>query len=343
MRVAIAHRSSREAKILIGAISSQPGYEIAWVAGTGAEAIEKSISEPPDILLIDLMLSGAQGAEATRTIMKKSPCAILIVTPSATEDAAQVFEAMGNGALDVVSAPTRDALGRVKGRDELLKKIAIVEKLIRRGDGNTNGPFPEKVRSMQAGPLVAIGSSTGGPKALAVVLSGLPDHLGAPVVIVQHLDVQFAEGLADWLDGQTRLKVVLAGEDMALNKDTVYVAGTNDHLVLGPDLAFHYVVEPKGYPYRPSVDRFFVSARDWWREKGVAVLLTGMGKDGAKGLLTLREAGWHTIAQDETTSVVYGMPKAAADLGAAQEILPIEKIADSVIAQIRLKEGISWI
>jgi two-component system, chemotaxis family, response regulator WspF len=117
--------------------------------------------------------------------------------------------------------------------------------------------------------------------------------------------------------------------------NTIYIAGTNDHLVIGSDLAFHYVVEPKDNPYRPSVDAFFLSIVQHWPGKGVAVLLTGMGRDGAQGLLELRKAGWHTIAQDEKTSVVYGMPKAAAQIDAAREILPIEKIAEAVMRQIK--------
>ncbi len=341
MRVGIAHGTSGEAKILAATIAARPGYNIAWVASTGEEAIEKASSDPADMLLVDLMLPGIQGAEVTRIIMKKRPCAILIVTAQATQDAARVFEAMGNGALDVVSVPPSDETGKVKdrGKDQLLKKIATVEKLIRKEEKGTLPPAGNTRRASSL-PMVAVGSSTGGPKALAALLSGLPPRLGAPVVIVQHLDVQFAGGLAEWLSEQTKLKVVLAREGVHPDRDTVYVAGTNDHLILGPDVAFHYVADPKSYPYRPSVDRFFISARDWWHEKGVAVLLTGMGKDGAKGLLALREAGWHTIAQDEATSVVYGMPKAAAELGAAQEILPVEKIADSVVAQVKLKEGI---
>ncbi|HEY3276605.1 MAG TPA: chemotaxis-specific protein-glutamate methyltransferase CheB [Syntrophorhabdaceae bacterium] len=340
MRVAIAHSVMREAKILERVIAAEPGQEVAWVAGTGAEAIDKAAADPPDVLLVDLLLSGAQGAEVTRLIMRTYPCAILIVTPSAARDAARVFEAMGNGALDVVSVPVRDEKGHIKGKDQLLKKLAMIEKLIRREEVRMNGQSTHMGSPIPPRPLVAIGSSTGGPKALAALLSGLPADLGASVVVVQHLDVQFADGLAEWLDGQTPLKVVLAKEDMRVDDNTVYVAGTNDHLIVGPELAFHYVIEPKDYPYRPSVDRFFISARDWWREKGVAVLLTGMGKDGAKGLLTLRDAGWHTIAQDEATSVVYGMPKAAADIGAAREILGVEKIAASVVTHIKANKGI---
>jgi two-component system, chemotaxis family, response regulator WspF len=123
---------------------------------------------------------------------------------------------------------------------------------------------------------------------------------------------------------------------MSPEANTIYIAGTNDHLIMGDDLAFHYVAEPKDNPYRPSVDAFFLSIAHHWPGKGVAVLLTGMGRDGAQGLLSLRKAGWYTIAQDEKTSVVYGMPKAAAQIDAAKEILPIERIAEAVMRQIKM-------
>jgi len=321
--------------MLSGFISSRPGYEVCWIAFSGEEAIGKSASDLPDLLLMDLGLSGESGAYATRTIMKKSPCAILIVTPAADEKAAGVFEAMGDGALDVVNVPVAGGVGR----SDLLKKISVIEKLVGKTRQSARGPWVRRESPADhMFPLVVIGSSTGGPKALARVLSGFRAGIGASIVIVQHLDAQFARGLVDWLDQQTSLKVVLALADTQPEKGMVYVAGTNDHLILGPDRAFHYVVEPKEYPYRPSVDRFFMSARDNWPEKGVAVLLTGMGRDGAQGLLALREAGWHTIAQDESSSVVFGMPRAAAERGAAVDILSIDRIAEAVTANIGAKE-----
>jgi len=151
------------------------------------------------------------------------------------------------------------------------------------------------------------------------------------VVIVQHVDQLFAGGLASWLGDQTSLEVILINEGMRPSGGKVFVAGTNDHLVIGQDLAFHYTPEPKNDPYRPSVNVFFQSLYKYWLRLDCAVLLTGMGSDGANGLLALRKAGWHTIAQDKNTSIVYGMPKAAKDINAAAEILPIENIADSII------------
>jgi two-component system response regulator WspF len=153
-------------------------------------------------------------------------------------------------------------------------------------------------------------------------------------VIVQHVDAQFAPGLVDWLNEQTALPVELAMAGCPVEGGKVLVAGTNDHLVLQSNLTLTYTEEPRDYPYRPSVDVFFSSIADCWPGKGIGVLLTGMGRDGAQGLMSLRSASWHTIAQDRATSVVYGMPKAAAELGAAVQILPIQAIGSILIEKL---------
>ena len=162
------------------------------------------------------------------------------------------------------------------------------------------------------------------------MLSPLPRDLRAAVVVVQHIDAQFAPGLVSWLDGQVALPVRAAEIGQAPQAGAVLIAVSNDHLVLRADGRFAYQAEPLEEPYRPSVDVFFASLVQHWREPGVAVLLTGMGRDGGKGMQALRRAGWHTIAQDEASCAVYGMPKAAVELGGAVEVLPPEAIARSL-------------
>jgi two-component system response regulator WspF len=244
-------------------------------------------------------------------------------------NASKVFEAMGHGALDAVATPSIGAGGNMEGAQELLRKISRIAKLI--GAPTRPEAAPPRTPVEKVPRLVALGASTGGPKALAVVLQGLTANVNAAVAIVQHLDAQFAAGLAEWLDEQTELPVEVVREGSHPRAGCVFVSATNDHLVVGADFAFHYTVEPQDYPFRPSVDEFFLSLARHWKRPGVAALLTGMGRDGARGLAALREAGWHTIAQDERTSVVYGMPKAAVEAGAAIEVLPIEKIAAAIL------------
>ncbi|MCX8110074.1 MAG: chemotaxis-specific protein-glutamate methyltransferase CheB [Syntrophorhabdaceae bacterium] len=336
MRISIVSNSSKTIETIKNILQPQPKYKIIWVAYDGREAVEKAIKEGPELILMSLDLSFMDGVQATRLIMKERPCAILILTDGISRDAARIFEAMGNGALDAVTIPTVDANGNIKGGDELLNKIYTIEKLIKKGDIPASERYLRQDKAIiKHYPLVAIGSSTGGPGALSEIISRLPTKIGAPIVIVQHVDIQFADGLIEWLGGRTRLKVTVAEKGIKPEKDTVYVAATNDHLILDHDLCFKYTKEPRDNPYRPSVDEFFYSLLDNWQWGGVAVLLTGMGRDGAKGMLKLKKAGWHTIAQDEKTSIVYGMPKAAVQIGAVDEILPLEDIAHGIIKHLK--------
>jgi chemotaxis response regulator CheB len=180
--------------------------------------------------------------------------------------------------------------------------------------------------------MVAIGASAGGPAALAALLQELPADYPAFVAIIQHLDERFAAGMADWLCQQSRMPVRLARESDRPSRGAVLLAGGSDHLVFKKSDRLGYVAEPRELAYRPSINVFFHSVNALWLGDVVGVLLTGMGKDGAEGLGALRARGHYTIAQDQTSSAVYGMPKAAAAANAAVEILPLQKIASRLIA-----------
>ena len=179
--------------------------------------------------------------------------------------------------------------------------------------------------------LVAIGASSGGPAALATLLAGLPDDFPAAVVIVQHIDQQFARGMADWLRQSSPWPVRLAREGDKPQPGTVLLAGTADHLVLKGADRLGYTAEPADYVHRPSVDVFFNSVARYWQGEVFGVLLTGMGSDGAAALKGLRDKGHYTVAQDKASSAVYGMPKAAADMKAAVEILALDAIAPRLV------------
>jgi two-component system response regulator WspF len=180
--------------------------------------------------------------------------------------------------------------------------------------------------------LVAIGASAGGPAALETVLSGLPRDFDAAIVLIQHLDQQMAAGMAEWLNRSSALPVRVAAEGDRLTPGLVWLAGTNDHLVLKAADRLGYTREPCDYVYRPSVDAFFKSVNRFWRGIAVGVVLTGMGRDGARGLKDMRDSGCHTIAQDQNSCAVYGMPKAAAALAAAVDILPLDRIASRLVS-----------
>jgi two-component system response regulator WspF len=332
VRIAIVNDMALIVEFLSKIALSVADHEIAWVARNGAEAVEKCAADTPDLILMDLIMPVMDGVEATRQIMNRSPCPILVVTATLEGNTAKVFEAMGCGALDATNIPVMgsDPAAR-QGRDALLKKIEMIGKL---NSQSSLSPLQRPSRpalSNRLPPLIVIGSSTGGPKALADVLSGLPAGLGAGVVIAQHVDSEFSAELAAWLNGQTDLNVRLASEGGRPALATVLLAGSNDHLIVTPDFTLAYTTEPGNIPFRPSVDVFFKSVAELWPSKGVAVLLTGMGRDGAEGLAALRRTGWYTIAQDEATSVIYGMPKAAKELGAAADILPIGEVAPAIL------------
>ena len=332
MRLAIVNDMPIGIEAMRRIVTSVPGYEVVWVAYNGAEAVEKCSGNRPDMILMDLLMPVMDGVEATRQIMANTPCAILIVTATVSGNISKVFEAMGFGALDAVCTPVFGTQGKTDGGKDLLNKIRMVGILL--GSKNVAKKTPDSARipiRRQSHPLIAIGASTGGPQAVAQILAGLPRDFKPAIVIVQHVDMLFAGGLADWLNVQSEIKVQLATSGTAVESGKAFLSCMNDHLVLNPDLMLSYTPDPKDYAYRPSVDVFFESAAKYWPGQQVAVLLTGMGRDGAQGLLTLREHKWHTIAQDKASCIVYGMPKAAAELDAAVEILPLRKIADRLV------------
>src|ERR1700730_3608669 len=250
------------------------------------------------------------------------PCRILIFTATVGGNAAKVFEALGAGAIDAIDTPM--VIGSEKTGRALLLKIQGIERQNAWKEHLTDD-IVSKVEST-ATKLVLIGDSAGGPAALVEVLSALPKDFSPAIIIVQHIDQLFAPGLVEWLNGHSKLPVRLACVGDSVKSGTVLVAGTDDHLVFKNSCELGYTAEPEENPYRPSVDVFFESAACFFRGPMTGVLLTGMGRDGARGLKILRDAGYHTIAQDQSTSAVYGMPKAAAALNAATEILPLQKI-----------------
>lgn len=338
MRVGIVNDSTIAVEALRRLLQSNPNYEVAWIAVNGKEALQRSKEDKPDILLMDLVMPVMDGAQATREIMRDAPCAIIVVTASVDSHVSKVFEALGNGALDAVATPVIGPDDGSTGSQEFFEKLERIRKFIKGAPAKANIELHHDNLSLSpdAPRLVLIGASTGGPKAIAQVISQLPHDFNAAIVIVQHVDSQFSEGLAKWLDDQTPLSVKTVKEADWIEPGLVYLAGSENHVVISHDHRLVFQIEPTETPYRPSVDVLFMSAAQRWDAPGAAVLLSGMGKDGAAGLLALRQAGWHTIAQDEATSVVYGMPKAAVALDAAIEELPLDQIAASLVQHLKI-------
>lgn len=305
------------------------GHLVMWTARDGGKAVECCCNDTPDLVLMDLNMPVMDGVEATRRIMNLCPCAVLIVTSDVHKHVSKIFEAMGVGALDAVATPSGADCVNVGGKGGFLDKIAMIERLRK---NNNSLALLKKAR--KSPPILAIGSSTGGPSALAKVLGALPQDFIAAVIIVQHVDGCFSQSLANWLDSQTKVKVRLACSGDTPVAGEVLVAPGNVHLYMDKGMSLRLHPDRGESPYIPSVDVFFKSLGDQPLVPGsTAVLLTGMGSDGAEGMLKLRNLGWMTVAQDQETSVVWGMPGVAVKLGAATHILPIDAIAPAVIRQ----------
>jgi two-component system, chemotaxis family, response regulator WspF len=342
MRIAIVNDLSIATAALRKVVQTVPDYQVVWTAKDGAEAVARCAQDAPDLILMDLIMPVMDGVEATQQIMKQSPCGILVVTSSTEKHVDRVYEAMCHGALDAVDTPVLSASDSAQSAKALLAKITTMRKLLKPSATPskpiaTSSSVERSSFGLTAPPIIAIGASTGGPKALATVLSKLPVGLNAAIAVVQHVDAQFSDGLVSWLSQQIALPVRIAKAGEPLEVGTVIVAGTNDHLYVKSDLTLGYTPDPIDYPYRPSVDVFFKSLADHWTRRGTAVLLTGMGRDGAEGMAALRKRNWHTIAQDKASCVVYGMPKAAVELNAAVEVLSADAIATALLHSFKSK------
>lgn len=346
MRIAIVNDLVIAVEAIRRALAADGAHTVAWTARDGAEAAAMCARDLPDLVLMDLVMPVLDGVKATRRIMAETPCPILVVTATMQGNSARVYEALGAGALDVVQTPAGAA-----GAAMLRAKIDWMQGRIlgARTASATGGAAAAKAGGATAPAagrgdagaefLVGIGASAGGPAAVAELLAGLPAKWPASVVVVQHIDAAFTRGLVDWLGRSSALPVRTAAAGERPAPGEVFVATGERHLLIDASGRFALSDEPRGLIYLPSIDVFLESMARNWKRAGAGVLLTGMGRDGAEGLLRMREAGFPTLAQDRASSAVYGMPKAAADLGAAGEVLPLAGIAprlrDLVAARAR--------
>ncbi|MGH9857585.1 MAG: chemotaxis protein CheB, partial [Acidobacteriota bacterium] len=233
MRIAIVNDMSLAVEALRRVVSSVKDYSIAWIAYDGAEAVNKCAADIPDLILMDLLMPVMDGVEATRQIMRNSPCAILVVTATVSGNAAKVFDAMGYGALDAVNTPVLGAGGGFDGATHLLSKIEMIAKLIGKHSWKKSKPAPVvTLQILNRHRLIAIAASTGGPLVIGRILRSLPPEFTAPIVIVQHVDVEFAPGLADWLSAETSIPVRLIQAEDRPEDHRVLLAATNEHLIL---------------------------------------------------------------------------------------------------------------
>jgi two-component system, chemotaxis family, protein-glutamate methylesterase/glutaminase len=342
IRVLVADDSATAREMLVQILGSDPEIRVVGVAHDGLEAVEATSRLRPDLITMDLHMPRLDGLEATREIMITAPTPILIVTGShRARDIEASIEILACGALDVLLKPpdprSPEFAQSARRLIAAVKAMASV-KVVRRWRPPSKLPATAaSAQSVSRGELrvriVAIATSTGGPAVLLRILSELPGTYPVPILVVQHITPGFTQGLASWLDAASAVRVKVASHHDPLAPGTVYLAPDEFHL--GIDRRGNAVAlsdQPPIGGFRPSGTYLFESVARVFGPSALALILTGMGDDGVQGLRTIRQAGGQVIAQDEKSSIVFGMPGAAVAAGLAPIVLPIEVIAARLVA-----------
>jgi two-component system chemotaxis response regulator CheB len=332
IRVLVADDSELFRELLVRVVAADPGFDVVAVAPDGNAAAALARSVRPDVITMDLNMPDADGFSGIARIMAETPTPILVLTANPEE--AVGFRALSLGALDILEKPQAttdlDEYGQLlRSRLRLLAGVKVIRHL--RGLRERRVAAP---RAVTRPDLVVVGASLGGPRALATLLRGLPAQFPVPVAVVQHIADGFTEGLASWLATESRLDVREAVDGAPLRPGCVLLAPTGRHLLVAEGVA-RLSDAPPVDTFKPSVTPLFVSAARAYGTRACGVLLTGMGRDGAEGLRAIKDAGGPTIAQDEATSAVFGMPRAAIELGAVDRVLPLDEISRALVELVR--------
>lgn len=352
IRVVVVDDSALTRRLIATLLEHDPGVRVVGVAANGREAIARVLELRPDVVTMDVHMPVLDGLATTEQLMAYCPTPILVITAPYTGGELDIgFKMLGAGALEVIEKPavnqgdferaSRDLVRRIK----ILARVKVVTHLRgrRRAEDEAPGTEEEKtVRSLPAAalltrasargcfPLVVIGASTGGPRVVHQIISALPRDFPAAVLVVQHIARGFSAGMAEWLAASAALPVQVAAEGQQLRPGEVLVAPDGRDLLITAAGQVRLCLAPL-LLQRPSVDITMQAAAEVYGPRVTGVLLTGMGRDGARGLHAIRQAGGHTIAQEESSCAIAGMPRAAILLGAASEILPPGQIAARLV------------
>jgi len=349
----VVEDSATVREFLVRIIHQDGRFRVLGAAASGEEALQHLRRWSPDVICLDIRLPGMNGFEVTRHVMTHKPTPIVVCSASVESDELRItMNALRAGALSVVEKPVgtthedyRALADRLCSQLAVMSRVKVVRQWAstpRSAAGSTNAPIGRIAsRAFESRIITTIGivASTGGPSALTTILGSLPFDFPIPIVVVQHITASFLDGFVDWLDSMCDLKVVKGEPGMVLQAEHVYVAPPNTHVMVNAR-TLRTTNESNRTRICPSGDVLLQSMADTLGERGSGVVLTGMGDDGAAGLLALRKAGGHTIIEDRTTAVVYGMPGAAEQMGAACESLPVDAIAARLLEFTSAGEGI---
>lgn len=345
VRVMVVEDSLVVRQLLVHIISRDPRLTVAAAVGSAEEALQEIGRVQPDVISMDIRLPGMDGLEATRRIMAERPTPIVVIAGSVEDASLKIsMNALRAGALTVVEKP----LGLTSaGFDEIaetictqlyiMSQVSVVRRRSFQWRSQSAVSVPQKspeLRTLRPS-VIGIAASTGGPPALAKVLGALPTDFPVPILLVQHMGAAFMEGFVSWLDGLIGLNVRIARDQEIPTAGQVYVAPGDRHLLLSTAGTLKIDAAPALESQRPSATLLFQSMAQSIGSRGLGIILTGMGEDGAKGLLELRQAGGYILAEDESTAVVYGMPAAAARIGAVSASLPLDLIAPRLLQLTR--------
>lgn len=339
IRVVVAEDSPTVRTLLVAILESDPELHVVGEAQNGREAVQLAIQLRPDLITMDVQMPTLDGLEATKEIMVHAPTPILIVSSRASQANIELsLNAVRAGALMVVSTPANPQSEQfLEQRDHLLAMVKAMAgvKVVRRWTSTASRVPAPRPRAMRA-PIrvVALAASTGGPAALQQILAGLPRDFPVPIVVVQHIAHGFVDGLAHWLTGSCDLHVKVAEHGESLQPRTVYLAPDRRHLAISPKGRVALSSRPPIGGFQPSATYLFECAARAYGASVAAVILTGMGSDGVAGLRAVRATGGLVLAQDEATSVVYGMPREALAAGVVDAVLPLPDIAPRLLAEL---------
>ena len=338
IRVLIVEDSATARLLLTEILNSDPEIRVIGTAANGEEGVQQALFLKPDLITMDIRMPRMDGFEATRRIMETCPTPIVVVSASVeSSDLHITFNAIQAGALEVIEKPAgvyHHDFEAIRERLITTVKLMAEVKVIRRRQRRLTETISTATltpRSQRSIALLAIGASTGGPAALRTLLKTLPPDFQLPIVVVQHMSVGFLSGLVSWLQLESPLQLRVAEDGNRISPGEVYFAPDDYHLVFtSRDILGLNQVPPVSH-VRPSATVLFNSIAKIYGAEAAALLLTGMGDDGAHGLKAIHDLGGLTMAQDEASCVVYGMPKVAVELGAADHILPVDRMVSTLL------------